>query len=117
MADNTKKSFFGKLVIALQFAIVGINSALASIRAFAPNETKLIEVLQYIANVLTSIVMNAPLPDVPAALQRSRDAKPVALHSMTGLKEEADEIESHNVDALSELLIPNAEPSEVARTK
>lgn len=117
MADNTKKSFFGKIVIALQFAIVGINSALASIRAFAPNETKLIDVLQYLSNVLTSIVMNSPLPEVPAALQRSRDAKPAALHSMTGMKDEADDIELHNVDALSELLVPNAEPLEVSRTK
>lgn len=116
MADKPNKSFLSKITIALQFAAVGINSALASIRAFAPNETKLIDVLQYLANVLTAIITQSPVPEVPAALQRKRGEESTILHALAGGEVHDESFVSVSTDQIGELLKPEPERGEIART-
>ena len=65
---RVEKNALGKVNTVLRIALIGINSALMILMRYAPTQEQLVTVLNYIVDLLQSIVDARPLPGVPDVL-------------------------------------------------
>lgn len=117
MSQKVARNALGKVNVILGIASSVISSALVLILTYAPTKTELIATLQYIVNVLQSIMQVKPIPQPPAFLTvQSR-----ALDSTEEMELEPNESYREITIAVSESIQPEfkvetGESEEVPRT-
>lgn len=66
--NKVEQNTLGKVATALTVATFVLSSALNALKKYAPKQTQLITVLDYVNAVITAIVYHQELPEVPALL-------------------------------------------------
>lgn len=79
--SKKEKNVLGKVATTLIILTGVLNSAISTLRIYAPTQEKLIVILGYINAVLEAIINQTPIPEAPAILMRQTEAGVYAAES------------------------------------